>query len=302
MGAEMSLENYLKGKLSASTVKIYLFEINHFVQFLGKEKATTASYQDVQKYLNWLRKNYDNPNTIHRIIQAIKQYFFYLIEIKKREDHPCRYLAIKDRSPHQLQLQDFLKTKQLQKLLTRKERYKILEIRNQVVMSLLVNQALRVQEICALKVKDINLKKGKIKIKSTPKTNARTLHLKPEQIMLLHDYLHEIRNKLLKNATEKETKNLIITKKGTAEKGEGIHYLVSTFRFFFPTKRLTPTTIRQSVLTNLLAKGTDLRIVQVFAGHKKPSTTEKYRQTNFEKLRSSIQKYHPLAKANQHPH
>ncbi|HFC00137.1 MAG TPA: integrase, partial [Phaeodactylibacter sp.] len=288
MDNEIGLEKYLKSKLSASSVKIYLFEINHFIRFLGKEKAATASYQDVQKYLNWLRKNYDNPNTIHRIIQAIKQYFFYLIEIKKREDHPCRYLAIKDRSPHQLQLQDFLKTKQLQKLLTalkaRKERYKILEIRNQVVMSLLVNQALRVQEICALKVKDIHLKKGIIKIKSTPKTNARTLHLKPEQIMLLHDYLHKIRNELLKNSIEKETKNLIITKKGTAEKGEGIHYLVSTFRKFFPTKRLTPTTIRQSVIANLLASGNDLRIVQVFAGHKNPSTTEKYRQTNFEKL------------------
>ena len=295
MTTPITLENYLKSKLSASSVKIYLFEINHFIKYLGKEKAANASYQDVQKYLSWLRDNYDNAGTINRILQSLKQYFFYLIEIKKRSDHPCRYLSIKDHTSGQMQLQDFLKMKQLQKLLHRKERYKILEIRNQVIMSLLVNQALRVQEIGALKVEDIDLKQATIYIKSTAKTNARTLNLKSEQIMLLHNYLHEIRKELVKVPIE-DTQNLIITKSGTAEKGEGIHYLVSTFRPLYPSKKLTPTTIRQSVITNLLSSGTDLRIVQVFAGHKKPSATEKYRQTNLEKLRSSIEKYHPLNK------
>ncbi len=81
---------------------------------------------------------------------------------------------------------------------------------------------------------------------------------------------------------------------GSAEKGEGIHYLVETYRPLFPTKRLTPTTIRQSVITQLLKSGMDLRVVQVFAGHKKASTTEKYRQTNLEELRAVVQRYHPL--------
>lgn len=293
----MTLENYLKSKLSASSVKIYLFEINHFIKFLGKEKSEVASYQDVQNYLSWLRDNYDNAGTINRILQSLKQYFFYLIEIKKRSDHPCRYLSIKDHSTGQMQLQDFFTTKQLQKLLNRKERYKILEVRNQVIMSLLVNQALRVQEMCSLEVENVDLKKAMIDIKGTAKTNARTLNLKSEQIMLIHCYVNEIREKLVKAPLGSETKKLIITKSGTAEKGEGIHYLVSTFRHLYPSKKLTPTTIRQSVITNLLKSGTDLRIVQVFAGHKKPSATEKYRQTNLEKLRSSIEKYHPLNKS-----
>ena len=292
----MNLEKYLKSKLSASSVKIYLFEINHFIKFLGKEKSEVASYQDVQNYLSWLRDNYDNPGTINRILQSLKQYFFYLIEIKKRNDHPCRYLSIKDHTSGQMQLQDFFTTIQLQKLLNREERYKILEIRNQVIMSLLVNQALRVQEMVGLEVENIDLKKATIYIKSTAKTNARTLNLKSEQIMLIHCYVNETRLFLLEKS-KVETKKLIITKSGTVEKGEGIHYLVSTFRHLYSSKKLTPTTIRQSVITNLLSSGTDLRIVQVFAGHKKPSATEKYRQTNLEKLRSSIEKYHPLNKS-----
>lgn len=292
----MKLEDYLKNRLSASTVKIYLFEINHFIKFVGDGKSASASYEEVQKYLSWLRENYDKPSRINLIVHALKHYFFYLIEIGKREDHPCRYLTIKDRSKPQYQLQDFFTTIQLQKMLeaseARKERYQILEKRNQVIMSLLINQALRVQEMCALEVENIDLKKGTIYIKSTAKTNARTLNLKPNQIMLMYCYVNEIRSFLAKENTE----SLIITKRGTAERGEGIHYLVSTFRTIFPSKKLTPTTIRQSVITNLLSSGMDLRVVQVFAGHKTPSSTEKYRQTNLEKLRSSIEKYHPLNK------
>lgn len=285
----MTLENYLRSKLSKSSQKIYLFEINHFIKKLGEQKAESASYIEVMEYVNWLRDRYDNPATIHRIIQAIKHYFFYLTEIDKREDHPCRFLTIKDGARGEIQIQDLLKPSELESLLNRKERYEVLTIRNQVVMSLLVYQALRIKEICELTIRSLDLEKGELKIKPTPKTNGRTLSLKPNQILLFYKYLNEIRPKLIKE----ETENLIITKVGTAEKGEGIHYLVSTFRKQIPTKRLTPTTIRQSVIANLLADGKDLRIVQVFAGHKKPSATEKYRQTNLDALKEAIDKYHP---------
>jgi len=157
-------------------------------------------------------------------------------------------------------------------------------------MSLLIYQALQVKEICQLKVKDIDLEKGEIQIKSSKNTNGRTLQLKSNQILQFYKYLTEIRPQL----STKPIPNFILTKLGTAEKGEGIHYLVSTYRKLFPTKKLTPTTIRQSVIAGLLNNGTDLRIVQVFAGHKKPSATEKYRQSNLAALKESVEKYHPL--------
>jgi len=82
--------------------------------------------------------------------------------------------------------------------------------------------------------------------------------------------------------------------RGTAEKGEGIHYLTETLRKKYPSRKLNPTTIRQSVITNLLKKGKDLRIVQKFAGHRSSLTTEKYKQTDVEELKIEVLKYHPL--------
>ncbi len=108
--------------------------------------------------------------------------------------------------------------------------------------------------------------------------------------MLFHEYIHQLRTKLLKT----EPEYLLINLRGHRENGEGIMYLVETFKPLFPERNLNAQTIRQSVLANLLKAGKDLRVVQAFAGHRKPGTTEKYRQTGLEELRSVIAKYHPL--------
>ena len=286
----MTLKDYLTVQVSASTVKIYLFEINHFIKFIGKSQAKQASYETIIKYVIHLRNQYDNPGTIHRIIQAIKQYFFYLIEIGERSSHPCRYLSIQDKSRNEIQIQDLLNENELERLLVREDRYENLRLRNQVVMSLLVYQGLRIKELVNLKVEDVDLVNEKLNVKARRGTNQRLMNLKPTQLLILQDYLNEARKSLLKT----ESSNLIITARGTAEKGDGVHYLVSTYQDLYPTKRITPTKIRQSVIVNLLKKGNDLRVVQVFAGHKKASTTEKYRQTNLEQLRLFVNRYHPL--------
>jgi len=55
----------------------------------------------------------------------------------------------------------------------------------------------------------------------------------------------------------------------------------------------TPMKIRQSVIANLLKENNDLRIVQEFAGHRRTGSTEAYKRTGLEALKSSIEKLHP---------
>jgi integrase/recombinase XerD len=117
--------------------------------------------------------------------------------------------------------------------------------------------------------------------------------------MLLHKYINEVHPKLL--ARNKKTLDfglsnfkLILTWQGTAESKDGINYLVSTYKKQFPGRNINPKTIRQSVITNLLKQGKDVRIVQVYVGHKSPDTTEKYKQSNTEELQHMINKYHPI--------
>ena len=61
-------------------------------------------------------------------------------------------------------------------------------------------------------------------------------------------------------------------------------------------EKLIPLKIRQSVIKHLLQANNDLRIVQVFAGHSRAGSTEEYKQTGLEELKTLIQKLHPLEK------
>ena len=142
-------------------------------------------------------------------------------------------------------------------------------LRNRTVISLLIYQILRLTEVTRIRLEDIDLDSGTIYLRATIRTTDRTLTLRPNQVMLLHDYIHKVRPGLLKT----DTNHLVVTLRGTAETGEGISYLAETFRPLFPDRTLNTGTIRQSVITNLLKEGKDLRVVQVFAGHKKNSTT-----------------------------
>jgi len=293
----MDLISYLKKQYRQNTIIFHIREIKNYLEYMPK--AENASYTDIMNYLGLLREQQCGISKMQGALQAIKQYYYYLLATGKRKDHPCRYIVLKDKRNKSIQLQDLFTPEELESLLNRKERYKIMEIRNKVLISLLIYQGLNSSELIMLTLNDINLAEGTICIKGTTYTNSRTIGLQISQIMLLHQYIKEIHPKLLlrnKNKLNIELSNfkLLLTWTGTPEKGEGIQYLIETYKKLFPGRKLNPTTIRQSVITNLLKQGKDIRIVQVYIGHKSPDTTEKYKQSHTEELQNLINKHHPI--------
>lgn len=282
------LQKYLDGHYMPTTASAYRREIALYLE--RHPQARDYRYAQILDYIGECRNKYSNPQTINRILASVKVYYDWLCHSGQRRDHPAGSIRLRDRRHKDIQLQDLFKPEELELLLERKNRYADLLTRNQVVMSLLIYQGLLTGELAGLQTRDVKLEEGTIYVHATPKTNARTLLLKPRQIMLLHRYITQERPWILREKTDA----LILTKLGTAERGEGIHYLVSTYQDLFPDRGVTPQTIRQSVITNLLKQGHDLRIVQTFAGHKYPSATERYRQSQIEELKAAVQKYHPF--------
>ena len=77
--------------------------------------------------------------------------------------------------------------------------------------------------------------------------------------------------------------------------GEDItKHVKRSFKNVYPGRKVNAQTIRQSVIANLLKQGNDISVVQAFAGHKYPSSTERYKQTEVETLKAAVNKYHPL--------
>ncbi len=285
----MNIRDYLSKSLMQSSVESYLYDINKYKK--NNKNADKYDYQKVMQYIEILR-NEHSVNNVKRVIASIKKYYDYLIETGKRKDNPVRAIRIRDGKENPIQLQDLFTEKELQLLLIpRIERYPFLIKRNKIIMSLLIHQALRIGEIENIKLTDIDLEKATIQIHKTGITKERNLPLKAEQILLLYEYINHDRNEL---KTWRNNENaLLLGKLGTPLRKEDVDYLITTYQKQ-SKKKLTATTIRQSVIANLLTKNNDLRVVQYFAGHKSPDTTEKYRQTGLNALQTAIDKLHPI--------
>lgn len=285
-----SFENYLHEKeYSSGTIKVYLREVSLFFFSLENQhqEALKVKYTDILDYLGYVRNQGIKPN---RCLYAIKQYYTFLLMKGFRKDHPARSIKLRDQQHRDIQLQDLFSEEELEMLLERKERYPILKHRNKLVISFLIYQGLTNGEICRISLSDFDLEASTVFIEGSRKTNSRTLQLKANQVYWLMEYLYKDRSKLMKE----ENSSLIISKLGKPEKGEGIGYLLECQRHLFKDRTLNAVTVRQSVISNLLKSGKDLRIVQVFAGHKYPSTTQQYRQTAVEALKTAVLKHHPF--------
>lgn len=284
-----TLENYLQENYKTKGLKTLIKRYTDY----QNGKAKTATLKEILQYIEYLRKQNLNPKTLRNNLFAIKIYYKYLQETGQRNDHPCLKLNLKDKVNRSIATEKLYSKEELENLLESHNPKDInLKTRNLVIISLLINQALLVNEITELKLKDINLETAEIYIKKGGKTNARKLPLKANQIILFQNYLEE-RSQILALIKQTETNNhFIISKFGNALNPHGISRLINEDKP--KQERIQPLKIRQSVIANLLKSGNDLRVVQVFTGHRRSSSTEEYKQTDLEMLQNAVNQYHPI--------
>jgi len=296
----MTLKQYLQKKYSKSTLNSNLYNIRRFTDYYDK-RAEKATYKDILNYIEYLRKNYDlHPKTLRHCLYGVKIYFNYLLEIGKRKDHPCSELYLKDKINRQIPVDNLYSPETLENFFESYQikRKKHLETRNKIIISLLIYQALTVNEIAELEVHHINLDRAEIFIKGSKETSSkspksRTLPLQAKQILLFYKYLEKNRNNLLKyNLKNTEEQAFILGQYGEKINPHGISRIINENRK--ESEQIQPMKIRQSVIANLLKKENDTRIVQVFSGHKRASTTVQYKQSELEQLQNAINNYHPI--------
>jgi integrase/recombinase XerD len=288
----MELKQYLHERFAKRTAHDYQLMIENYCNQISD--PAQARYKDVLNYLEKERSKGRKANTLLTYIAAIKVYYDWMKRTGKRKDHPCKHMRLKDRIDHRVNVQDLFSSTELDLLMEQptREIKKLprIELRDKVILSLLIYQGLTTKNIIGIELQDLNLEQATIHIKSETTLNGRTLELHPKQIMLINRYLNEERPTLNKQKSGK----FILTRRYVAERGCGVAKVIKPYKNLFPDKNLSALAIRQSVIANLLKAQKDIRAVQVFAGHKSPMTTERYQQTGIEELTAAVLKFHPL--------
>lgn len=290
MNKEQALLKYIKEKYSPTSAQGHYLNALRYLAYVS-DRALRATYHDVLGYIEALRTQGLHAKTLQNYLFGVKIYYNYLQESGQRQDHPCKRLYLKDRINRAIPMETLYSEKQLEELMNgyRCSDEKVRQ-RNLVIISLLAYQALSMREIMNLRIQDIDIEKGQIFIRASVQLKARTLPLKPNQIMLFYNYINDYRKPIL-TQFERNTESFIIGKSGETLSNCFIQRMLRNRTA--PEGKFTTIKIRQSVIANLLKKN-DVRVVQVFAGHKRSSATEAYKQSGIEELKDDIRKKHPL--------
>jgi integrase/recombinase XerD len=282
----------------------YLLSLNHTrksiisYEFIIKRYLTenpNAKHYGYLEVFNYIKKLvlYQYERKSFSLLQAgIKKYYDFLIKTGIRETHPCASLFLKQRRAPLIH-QDLFSTNELALLLRRQERYKILRLRNRIIISLLIYQGLTLAELLRLKIKNLNLDNGTLHITKSRTLNHRILYLSPQQKDWIIQYIKRDRAHL--SVSKSPTDLLLLNKLGQPISSDVIQYLIETFRMIFPGRKLSAATIRQSVIANWLnVCQIPLDQVQFLAGHKCMSSTLKYRKKDMKKQVELMNKYFPI--------
>jgi site-specific recombinase XerD len=288
---------HLKG-YSEQTIESFVKTFSRFKKWLDVEKleADEIDYKELLNYIKFIKNKGNGQRTQQHAMNVLKHYYRYLQKTEQILENPIQHIEIKSdkRKPlHSILSRDELelmqaKFKEYQPI---KNENRAIKKRNEVILSLLIHQGLRTEEIAQLNLEDIQLREAKITIKGSRRTERRVIDIESSQLYLILDYIQGDR-KILLTEIDKETDKLIFSY-GTSNKVQNVFQsLLKGLKKCYP-KLQDMKQIRASVISDWLQKY-NLRKAQYLAGHRYVSSTEAYLGNDISELQNNIKQYHPM--------
>ena len=167
--------------------------------------------------------------------------------------------------------------------------------RNRAILEILYSCGLRVSELCNLKLSDLYLEEGFIKVEGKG-NKQRLVPISQRGINELKNYFVDRNHISIKKGFEDY---VFISKRGTNISRIMVFHIIKVLAENIGLKKtISPHTFRHSFATHLLEGGCNLRAIQSMLGHESIATTEIYMHIDRTLLRSEIIEHHPRNRKN----
>jgi integrase/recombinase XerD len=275
---------------SRNTVESYLRDLRRFVAFAGQKGATdprAVSRKVLREFVFALKDLGLSAATIRRQVSAIRTYYGYLLAEGRVEADPSDRLEMPRRGR---KLPDTLSVADVESLLAAPQADEPLAWRDRALLELAYGAGLRVSELCGLKVTDLLMAEGLVRVFGKG-SKERLVPIGRKVIGAVSVYLHQVRPELDRG---KARERVLLNSRGEPLSRVGAWGVVKRrAKQAGIRKRVTTHTLRHSFATHLLEGGADLRAVQEMLGHADLSTTQIYTHVDREYLRSVHRQFHP---------
>ncbi|MGD0712305.1 MAG: site-specific tyrosine recombinase/integron integrase [Bacteroidales bacterium] len=251
------LEKLILKRYSESTIHTYKIAFSDFINYFKTKDLEDISEQDIKDYMIYMvEKRKISASFQNQIINAIK---FYYEKVLRRDKISFIYI---ERPFREKVLPTVLSEEEVQRIINSVD-----NIKHKSILLTIYSGGLRISELTALKLKDIDRDRKVMIIRAAKGKKDRNTLLSKKLLTYLDPYLKEYK-----------------PKEWLFEGVDGGAYSESSIQSIFREacrkagikKKATVHTLRHSFATHLLERGTDLRYIQTLLGHSSSKTTEIY--------------------------
>lgn len=267
--------DYLKLEKGSSqkTVDSYSLDIKDFFKFVDIEYDLVQK-EDIYRYIEMLKSKYKH-NTVQRKLSSIKSMYKFLYinkYIKKDPTNTIKSMKKEKRLP------DIIYEEEFKRIIDTFD-HSPKNIRDRLILQLLIATGARISEIIELDIKDISDNEYRYIRVLGKGSKYRYIPIYNEIGQEIKDYIENQRNLIVKSKRDfklfpNSSRTLFYRTLKEHAKRANIE------------KHIYPHIIRHSIATILLKNGADIRMVQEILGHSSITTTEIYTHVEKSKLKS----------------
>ena len=245
---------------------------------------------DVRAFMSLLRDNNYCKSTVARKLATLRSFYKFLGRRGYLSTNPVAPI----RTPKQdKRLPKCLDVAQIELLLSNPDTTTLLGARDRAMLETLYSTGIRVSELIALNIEDVDLGNSVVRVAGKGK-KRRVIPLGPGAVRTIIHFLDLRRNS--PRSAHFDPSALFINKHGQRLSTRSVRRKLDKYLLEAGLDlSVSPHTLRHSFATHMLQRGADLRSVQEMLGHQSLSTTQIYTHLSGETVKEAYDKSHPRA-------
>jgi site-specific recombinase XerD len=249
---------------------------------LHPEGITPTDVRTYRQHLMVARNH--KANTINHHLAAIQAYVRFAITEGKIESNPVegiKRVSITRGAPRWMDRKEqhrLQRTLEKELISAKTENQYFLAIRNQAILMLFLNTGVRVGELCALNMEDIQLsdRKGVLLVRQGKGSKERQIPLNNAVRKALKTWIPVRLEKLTHLGIPADIEALFISQRGNRLTIRGVQKVFAHLKVEASIEALTPHITRHTFAKNLIDAGVTLEKVADLLGHESLETTRGY--------------------------
>jgi integrase/recombinase XerD len=282
---------WLEQGLAKNSLDAYRRDLRLFARWLEVKRPARPDLlavqgEDIAGYFAD-RHPESKPSSANRRLSVLKRFYQLALRQRRIAADPCLKMAS---AKQPTRFVHTLSEAQVEALLAAPDVSTPLGLRERTMLELMYASGLRVSELVALKLMELSLNDGVLRITGKG-SKTRLVPFGEQARVWIERYLAQARGTILNGQVDDA---LFVTGRGGPMTRQMFWILIKKHAARAEIRvPLSPHTLRHAFATHLLNHGADLRVVQLLLGHSDISTTQIYTHVARERLKHLHAQHHP---------